>query len=545
MLLLSKKQRAIKRLEDSQIYLDDKKNLIELDFKRIEVIASANDQYVAEYESIKEQYEKLLIQDYQQLSDRKDTLITRFHSNKLNKDIYEFTKQYEKDVSNYHKKTLELYERCERIFEPGIPLREKGVQLKEIYREILDDLDYYHASLTLCLDAFKAFLDSIEVQFDQLENLLNTAYYEKAKEVLQNINDDLMLVHGRISKIAEYNTIVTKLLPERLEELLNKDVQLTFSGYFISHLKIKELVATIYNMLDIIKGNFAKLKFGGFEEQYAEIEEKLTLLTDALENEISCKINFDEHYKEVLHQAQIVEADFIKVKRQYNEAKEYYHMDDIIEQRFVKFQNAAAHLSDKKREFEGFIFSNSRNPYSFMVQKMNLIQLENQEIEGEIQFFNQYFIDMKQYAEETYLKEHELTCQLIQTVGFVRQNNLDIILDFYQNEIQAAFSSLQKIREELKLKPIRISYIKEQFNSIQGNVLDLIQLIKQREQEANLAAQSIIYANQLRSEFNQVDQLLKEAESNYAQQNYKETAEMVIQILKEYHPVAYQMLGGK
>ena len=93
MLLLSKKQRAIKRLEDSQIYLDDKKNLIELDFKRIEVIASANDQYVAEYESIKEQYEKLLIQDYQQLSDRKDTLITRFHSNKLNKDIYEFTKQ--------------------------------------------------------------------------------------------------------------------------------------------------------------------------------------------------------------------------------------------------------------------------------------------------------------------------------------------------------------------------------------------------------------------------------------------------------------------
>lgn len=51
---------------------------------------------------------------------------------------------------------------------------------------------------------------------------------------------------------------------------------------------------------------------------------------------------------------------------------------------------------------------------------------------------------------------------------------------------------MQKIREELKLKPIRISYIKEQFNSIQGNVLDLIQLIKQRVQEANLAAQSII-----------------------------------------------------
>ena len=148
-----------------------------------------------------------------------------------------------------------------------------------------------------------------------------------------------------------------------------------------------------------------------------------------------------------------------------------------------------------------------------------------------------------------YLPPHPCLLLSVKDLKYIlfafHHNLLSCLLDFYLNEIQAAFSSLQKIREELKLKPIRISYIKEQFNSIQGNVLDLIQLIKQRVQEANLAAQSIIYANQLRSEFNQVDQLLKEAESNYAQQNYKETAEMVIQILKEYHPVAYQMLGGK
>ena len=220
-------------------------------------------------------------------------------------------------------------------------------------------------------------------------------------------------------------------------------------------------------------------------------------------------------------------------------------MDDIIEERFVQFQHAAAHLSDKKREFEGFIFSNSRNPYSFMVQKMNLIQLENQKIEEEIHFFNQYFFDMKQYAEDIYVKGQELACQLIFTMGLVRQNNLDIILDYFQTEIQSSLTSLKNVRTELQTKPIRISYLKEQFIVIQRNVHDLIQLIKQRIQEANLAAQAIIYANQLRSEFNQVDQLLKEAESNYLQQNYKETAEMIIQILKDYHPVAYQILGGK
>jgi len=97
MFLLSKKQRAIKKLEDSQQLLDDKKNLIELDFKRLEVMASANEDFVVDYEEIKVLYEQLLVNDHHSLTSRKETLLTRFNSSKLNKDIYEYTKQYEVD----------------------------------------------------------------------------------------------------------------------------------------------------------------------------------------------------------------------------------------------------------------------------------------------------------------------------------------------------------------------------------------------------------------------------------------------------------------
>ncbi len=545
MFLLSKKQRAIKKLEDSQQLLDDKKNLIELDFKRLEVMASANEDFVVDYEEIKVLYEQLLVNDHHSLTSRKETLLTRFNSSKLNKDIYEYTKQYEKDLNTYHKKVCNLYERCENIFEPSISLRNRNVQLKENYREILNDLDYYHASLEGCLEAFNQFLESIEDKFDRLETLLNTGYFQKADELLQIINDDLLLIHGHIGKIAEYNTIVRKSLPERLEELLNKEVQLTFSGYFISHLKIKELVATIYNMLDIIKGNFAKLKFGGFEDQYNEIEEKLTLLSNALDDEVSCKINFDEHYQEVLKKVQLVEAEFIKIKRQYNEAKEYYFIDEMIEQRFIKFQNSAASLSDKKRDFEGFIFSNSRNPYSFMIKKMNLIQLETQEIELEVTFFKNYFINLKNYAEEIFIKENELTVELIKTIGSIRKSNNLIILENFENEIHQSFHNLYLIRQELKQLPIKITYIKEKFNRVYHEVNTLCQILQQRVQEAQLALQAILYANQLRSEFNEVEKVLQEAECKYQQQQYKETSEIVINILKEYHPAAYAILGGK
>jgi len=298
-------------------------------------------------------------------------------------------------------------------------------------------------------------------------------------------------------------------------------------------------------MLDIIKGNFAKLKFGGFEDQYNEIEEKLTLLSNALDDEVSCKINFDEHYQEVLKKVQLVEAEFIKIKRQYNEAKEYYFIDEMIEQRFIKFQNSAASLSDKKRDFEGFIFSNSRNPYSFMIKKMNLIQLETQEIELEVTFFKNYFINLKNYAEEIFIKENELTVELIKTIGSIRKSNNLIILENFENEIHQSFHNLYLIRQELKQLPIKVTYIKEKFNRVYHEVNTLCQILQQRVQEAQLALQAILYANQLRSEFNEVEKVLQEAECKYQQQQYKETSEIVINILKEYHPAAYAILGGK
>ena len=45
-------------------------------------------------------------------------------------------------------------------------------------------------------------------------------------------------------------------IPEELETLLNKQLQLTFEGYFINHLKIDDLNDKVRQMLEIIKGNF-------------------------------------------------------------------------------------------------------------------------------------------------------------------------------------------------------------------------------------------------------------------------------------------------
>ena len=545
MLFFSKKKRAIKKIEESINILEDKKNLLELDYKRLEKIASVNEEYVQEFDLLKALYEQIAIKENNSLAGRRETLLNRFRSPKLNKDIYDYAKQYEKDLLVYHKKINDLFDRFEKIFEPGIPLREKSVTLKETYREVLNEFDTYKTSLDLCADSLNMYLEGIEYNFERFENFVNTAFYKEAEEVLSRIENDVLSIHGRIPKLAEYNVLVSKSLPEQLDELLNKEVQLSFSGYFISHLKIKELSTGIYSMLDEIKKNFARLYFKGFEDQYNEIEEKLTLVNNALEEEVSCKINFEENYQTVVKMAQVVEADFIKIKRQYNDAKQYYFIDDIIEQRFVKFQSSAAKLSDKKRDFEGFVFSNSRNPYSFMVKKMNTIRTESEEITTEIEFFTSYFIDLKKYAEEIYAKEKELSAKLVNAIGNIRKNNNLEIIDFYQSKIDNAFSDLKVVREHLRIVPIKISLIKEHFAAVANNVDTLCKLLEQRQQEATLALQAIMFANQLRSEFNEVERVLQSAEEKYRLQQYKETAEMVISILKEYHPVAYETLGGK
>ncbi len=543
MIILNKKQRAIKKLRDSENDLKENEN-IENYMKHLEIIVAANESYIEQYTRLKEACENLLSKERTSLIGRKTTLLNRFNKARLSKDIYDYTKKFDIDLKAYKDALKKLEGEFENIFKPSKDLIDRLVTPKIHLREIKEDFEKYKDNLSCCLEGLESFLDSIDRKVEKCEQFISTAYFDRAEILIDKIERDISMIYGRIEQIAQYCDLVCVQIPEELETLLNKQLQLTFEGYFINHLKIDDLNDKVRQMLEIIKGNFAKLQFGGFENQYDEIESKINMVNQALEEEVHCKEIFDSQHKEILFEVQKLESQTIYTKKQYNLAKEYYILSDAIEERFAKFHNDIALLSDKKGEFQNFVYSYAKHSYSFMIKKMDAIRFQCQSMSDEIQFFKNYFYDLKVTAEDINTKEKEYEKKLMQTIAKIRRNKFYEIIDSYQENINQGFILLKQIYNALRTVPINIGDLTTKFADVSTHIGELCNFLNNRLDEATLALQAILYANQIRSEFNEVNIILEEAEKLFRQQEYSQTSKMVIQILKEYHPSAYERLGG-
>lgn len=543
MVILSKRQRAIKKLRESQDDLEENQTIKKY-LRDLEVIVAANESFLEQYTHLKEVYDKLMVKERNSLEGRRNTLLSRFNTAKLNKDIYDYTRKFDSDLRAYKDAVKKFESEFDNIVTPTQDLINRLISPKGRHREIKEDLEKYRDSLGCCIEALDNFIDSIDRKIEKCESLISTGYFDRAEVLINKIEEDIGMIYGRIPQIAEYCNLVCVQIPEELETLLNKQIQLTFEGYFINHLRINDLDKEVKQSLAVLKDNFSKLQFGGFESQHDEIESKINMVNEALDQEISCKETFDNKHQEVLFNVQKIESQTIYTRKQYNLAKEYYILSDAVEERYQKFQNDVTKLSDKKGEFQNFVYSYTRNPYSFMIKKMEYLNFQCQSLNDEIQFFNNYFKGLKSTAENINNNQKKYAKKLMQTVASIRYSKFNEIIDNYQENINQGFIQLKQIHDDLRNVPINISDLTAKFASVSANINELCSFLNGKLDEGKLALQAILYANQIRADFNEANIYLENAEQLFRQQEYSEASKKVITILKQYHPSAYEKLGG-
>lgn len=100
MVILSKRQRAIKKLRESQDDLEENQTIKKY-LRDLEVIVAANESFLEQYTHLKEVYDKLMVKERNSLEGRRNTLLSRFNTAKLNKDIYDYTRKFDSDLRAY------------------------------------------------------------------------------------------------------------------------------------------------------------------------------------------------------------------------------------------------------------------------------------------------------------------------------------------------------------------------------------------------------------------------------------------------------------
>lgn len=517
---------------------------LENNLKRLNNIANNNEAYVNIYKETMEKFNELFNERRDHLSNWHHGLIDRISKEKITKKLLVQVRKLQDAIRIFQMDISTLQNHLDEIFKAGDNLRVRSTDLKEKFRIVNLDMEKYFPSLTICYDNLKTYVDDIEMLFDLFESNMSGAKYPEASKKLDDIEKRILPLYGNIEKIAQYNDIVLRILPDKLKELLDKNNEFEAEGYVVSHAKVKEFIANTQIILKQCESNFKKLSFGEFEEIVQEIYEKIDQVNLKLDQEVESKRSLEANYEPISEKIKTVETNFIKTKRHYTNMKEYYILPTEITDRFQLFEANATSLSDLKREYEGYIFVNTMNPASFMLEKLNVMDEKADDIIAEMNYFSSYFSNVKQMVESTYQNIDAISSDLIVALGMVRFNKCHSIYERYRSVIDSCLSELKNISTLLLEKPINITYIEKRYGPLINNVSETKNRMLNEMNTYLLVEKSMVFANPLRCQFTEADRLLTEAEQCFNQENYKEAQEKINYVLNNYHPAGYDNFSG-
>lgn len=224
---------------------------------------------------------------------------------------------------------------------------------------------------------------------------------------------------------------------------------------------------------------------------------------------------------------------------------DFYKLPAEYHEKFQNFQSNATKLTDLKREYDESIFVNAKNPASYMLIKVGKIETVADEVLDDIKFFNSYFNTTKEYVENTFEKTHYLLEEITKSIGKVRKSKCKPVYDKYIDKANNTLDLLKQVNQLLLKKPIEIEILHQSFASLVSNAEELIKMINNDLENYNMVEKCIIFANPLRSQFVEVDKLLREIEELFVEGDYIQAQEKLNYILNNYHPAAFDSFNGK
>lgn len=514
-------------------------NLIKSYLTRLSKIASKNEDYEQIYLQMNNQFEKLEKEDYEKICVRYNGLRNRVLSEKkVNKNLLEQVKSFENLVNIYVNEMNQIKKDLQSYFKEGDELRIVLTSYQEQYRKIVEEKNKNSSVIGLCKNEIEEYLSDIEMYFDIFEDNILAAKY---KEAANNLNEIKEKINGlfSIETIAEYCKMVDTLIPNQLEDLLNKNEELNQKGIVVSHSNVKEFVINANNELERCKKEFKKLNFTSFESVNDAIQSKLADAHAYLDNEVFCQKSLDEKYDSVNLKVQDASTSFIKTKRQFMAMIEIYRLPENVHDRFINFQNQATQLSDLYRNYQTFLFNTVKIPSSIMLEKLlNMNEVADNVLDN-INYFSKLFNDIKVYVESTYNQTDKLMIDLTTTLANVRYHKCKVVFKHYFNDVKDEVKQLKEIKDLLLKKPINYEEIYPIFSPLVEKVNDTIDSINIELKNYQMVEKCIIFANSLRHKFNDVDKQLSEIELLFKDGDYKLAQDKLNNILSNYHSLAY------
>ena len=367
-------------------------------------------------------------------------------------------------------------------------------ELEKKYKQLREDILNQNASFGPSIDGLEKMLANIEGTFDEFTKLTKSCDPSSADEVLTDLNTATGKLEDYMKRIPKLFLSLDKEFNEQLDEIQTGYTELRSKGYNFPNDNFETSVNNIRDQISHNLDSLAKLKVEDVSAVNAKIEDAIDQLYSAIDKELKARPSVEKNTSiigEYVDHVRRQNEDLTKRLQILNESYVLNHQEIEDNHQFDRQITALEREFDRetKNIDEGkAVYSEINHTQQKMLSSLKELENSQKELFDSI-------IDLPEKERDAQNALSKFDLEMRNKKRRIDNQNLPGLSDSYQNNFAAVIREINHLDEDLGKAHVNIDDVSKQVIIIQSDMDTLEDQTTKMLDDANLAEQTIQYAN--------------------------------------------------
>lgn len=466
---------------------------------RLEIISRTNLLYLSKYEQFYRRFKSI----HDNEDAYADSILKQLKSllaAKQYKNIKSVISEAKKAVENLTESVNNLDHDLYEVIKLEEDCRRTIDHLREVYRHVKQT--YYSESndLEMVAATFNKMFDKIDASFARFDEQLEGAEYEEINSEAASLNSVLTALGHVLIELPKLCKTIKTDIPEALTSLQNKYKETEKQDVPLYHLSFKNHIEDWKKKIQEISKRIINLQIGGVNSELELILVEIDSMRQKLDDEVTARDYFREHYDFVYQSVNNVEKVFLRICALLPEIKNIYIISPTEIEKIDSLGKSVDDLGNSKRYLDGFVHSGTRQPYSLLKSKLDELEANYSIVNKGVTNFKMYIDSLKSTAEEAYNMISVYYYQVKEAERALDEVNIESFSSLYREKIEAVFEVLNDIYQGVQTKPIDVEDINNKITNLKNIANPMFEDIENKTRNAKVAERSLVILNRDRDE---------------------------------------------
>ena len=540
--IISKKES--KKYQEKIVNLERDKNLIIStgilsELNKVEGLIN-NDKMRSLYDDFKLRFNDIKDSDIPDISDELDEIEDLFNQKKYS-ELKEKLVKLEYKIYYVRTKSNTLLNEIKEITLSEDRNRDIITKLKTKYREVVttynnNKQDYENISSPIELQ-----FENVDKLFSAFERAVDEGDYTELSRIVKALEDLVGNLELIIKEAPAILLMALKLIPTKMEDILNNLDKMKKDGYNLDYLNIDynfaetnkkiEDILTRLNVLNIVDSTF-------------DLKTIVTYLDDLyndFDKEKLAKKQVEEYVRKILVKANKYEKINNDLAKKSNDFKYSYDLSDedikiipLIKQELMSIK------SDYNKVVEAY--RNKTLSYSRILKEMEVVNNNLTKTGSKLDDALKNIGSLREDEIRARSQLVEIKEILRKAKNKINSYKMPAIPENYYVELAEATMAIKEMVQELNKQPISIKTLNVRVDTARDLVLKLYSTASELIKAAYMAEMSIVYGNRYRTINEYINNKLNNSEKLFYKGEFKKSLECSINAINTIEPDFYDVL---